>query len=290
MAQLWEFVATWELVQPLTVVLLAAVIAYAVAARVVSRRHPTQPWPKRCWLFFLAGMGLIVLVTVGPIGATDDQFFWAHMVQHIALMMLAAPFLLLGEPVLLILRVSSRDFRSRVVVPVLHSHVVRFLTHPVVSWLLFAGVLIGTHLTGFFEFSLEHPLVHDSVEHPIYLTAGLLYYYPLLGSSPGVTRMPPFAKVVSLFLMMIPETVLGFGIYTAGYVLYPYYLRVTERPWGPGTALLDQRLGGALMWSSGMMLHALWISVAAWQWLKAEDAKARRVDAAIAADLALPER
>jgi cytochrome c oxidase assembly factor CtaG len=280
---LWEFVTTWTFEAPLALMLLAATIAYLFAARRVDRLHPTQPWPRRHTGFFLTGLALILLVTLGPIGSYDDDFFWAHMSQHIILMMLAAPFLILGEPVLLILRVSSPGVRHRYVVPVLHSRIVGFLTHPVVSWVIFAGVLVLTHFTHFYEFALEHPNVHNYVEHSLYLGAGLLYFYPLLGTAVGTVRMQPFAKVVSLFLMMLPEAMVGFAIYTASAVLYPYYAAVTDRPWGPSTALADQRLGGALMWSSGMIFDALWISVAAAQWWKAEEVKSRRVDAAIAA-------
>ena len=282
MSHLGELLTHWQF-DPLPAVMLAVSTAlYLLGARVVSRRHPNHPWPVRHTLAFLGGIGFILVVTLGPIGAYDDTFFWAHMTQHIVLMMLAAPFLLLGEPVLLVLRVSSRQLRHQVVIPVLHSRIVRFFTNPVVSWLIFAGVLVGTHFTHFYEYALEHDAVHAYVEHPIYLTAGLLYYYPLLGSSPGANPMSPFAKVVSQFLMMLPETMTGFAIYMASGVMYPYYNGV-DRPWGPSAALTDQRLGGAMMWSAGMVLDALWISVAAWQWIKAEEHKARRIDAEIAA-------
>ncbi len=284
MGHLGELVSTWHVQPVLALMLIAITVAYWTGARTVSRHHPTQPWPLHYLAFFLVGIVLVLLVTLGPIGSYDDEFFWAHMTQHIVLMMLAAPLLLLGEPVLLVLRVSSRDVRHRVVMPVLHSRVVRFLTRPVVSWLIFAGVLFGTHFTGFFEYALEHPAVHDWVEHSMYLGAGLIYYYPLLGTSTGAQPMQPFAKVVSLFLMMVPEAMVGFAIYTSSSVLYPHYAAVDNRPWGPSNALLDQRLGGAIMWSAGMVLHAVWISVAAWEWMKSEERKARRVDAAIAAE------
>jgi len=279
----WELVTTWSLDLPLLVVLVAVTAAYLATARSVTRRHPTQPWPARHAFFFVAGIGVVLVSTLGPFGSLDDTFFWAHMTQHILLMMLAAPLLLLGEPVLLVLRSSSRSTRQRVVLPVLHSRVVRFLTHPVVSWVIFAAVLVGTHFTGFFEYALEHEGIHNYVEHPLYLGAGLLYFYPLLGTSPGASAMAPFAKVVSLFLMMLPEVMVGFAIYMAGAVLYPYYSGVEDRPWGPSTALADQRVGGALMWSSAMIFDALWISVAVWEWMKSEEHKAKRIDVAIAA-------
>jgi len=278
-----DLLTTWTFAPLLAVTLAVVTAAYLTGARSVTRAHPTQPWPVRATAFFIGGMLTVLVATLGPIGSYDDDFFWAHMTQHILLMMLAAPLLLLGEPVLLVLRVSTPQFRRRVVLPVLHSRVVRFLTHPVVSWLIFAGVLFGTHFTGFFEYALEHPLVHDYIEHPLYLGAGLLYFYSLVGTTPGSAAMPPFAKVVSLFLMMVPEVMVGFAIYMARGVLYPFYARVDDRPWGPSTALDDQRLGGALMWSSAMLFDVLWISVAVWAWMQAEEHKARRVDAAIAA-------
>jgi cytochrome c oxidase assembly factor CtaG len=282
-----DLLTHWDFAPVPTLAILIALGGYLVAVRVVDRRHPTQPWPIRHTVAFCGGLLSIVWVTIGPIGVYDDTFFWAHMTQHIVLMMLAAPLLLLGEPVLLILRVSSRSFRRRVVIPILHSRVVRALTNPVVTWVLFASVLVGTHFTGFYEYALEHNVVHVYVEHPLYLTAGLLYYYPLLGSSPGGAALPPFAKVVSQFLMMLPETMTGFALYMTSAVIYPYYEQVS-RPWGPSSALADQRLGGSLMWASGMVLDALWISVAAWQWFKAEETKARRIDAALAAGRLAP--
>ena len=254
--------------------LAAVTAAYLLAAGRVTHLHPTQPWPRRHTVLFCLGMLTVLVATLGPVGSFDDDFFWAHMTQHILLMMLAAPLLLLGEPVLLVLRISSRQVRRTVILPVLHSRVVRFLTHPVVGWLVFAGVLYGTHFTGFFEYALEHPAVHDYVEHSLYLGAGLLYFYPLLGVSPGASAMQPFAKVVSLFTMMLPEAATGFAIYMASSVLYPFYEAVDDRPWGPSTALADQRLGGAFMWSSAMLFDAMWISVAVWGWLKAEEHKA----------------
>jgi cytochrome c oxidase assembly factor CtaG len=279
-----EFLATWSFDPVLFVVLGIVAATYLGAGRAISARHPTQPWQRRHTVLFLTGLGVVVMAMLGPVGSLDEEFFWAHMTQHILLMMLAAPLLLLGEPILMVLRVASPRQRRVVVVPALRSQVVRFLTNPAVSWVIFAGVLVGTHLTGFYEYSLEHSNVHNYVEHPLYLGAGLLYFYPLLGMGTGASRMQPFSKVVSLFLMMVPETALGFGIYTVSYVLYPYYLSVGDRPWGPSTALIDQRVGGAIMWSSGMIFNAVWISIAVWEWIKSEDIKARRIDAAIASE------
>jgi len=161
------------------------------------------------------------------------------------------------------------------------------LTRPAVGWLLFAGVLVGTHFSPFYEFALDHPAVHHYVEHPLYLGAALVYYYPLLGAGPGPLRIPRGLAAASLFAMMFPETMTGFFIYSSSYLLYPFYGR-TPRPFGPGP-LVDQQFGGALMWGGSMVIDSVWVVFAVLAWLRSERRLAARIDAQTLAALpALP--
>jgi cytochrome c oxidase assembly factor CtaG len=266
--------------------LVGAAIAYLWAAHTISQRSPDARWPRRLTASFLSGLTLTWIVILGPVGAYDDTFFWAHMVQHIVLMMLAAPLLLLGAPILLLLRVSSRAFRHRYIVPVLRMRVIAALTHPVVSWVLFAGVLTGTHFSPFFDYSLRHPLVHEYIEHPLYLGVALLFYYPLLGANAAPGRLPPAGRVISLFLMMVPETMTGFFIYASRFLLYPFYA-TTDRPFGPGP-LGDQQMAGSLMWAGGMLIDSVWVSFAVMEWLRSEERRSHRVDLETLAAPTLP--
>ena len=256
--------------------LIVVALAYFWAVRTVDRRTPSMPWPRRYTTSFMAGIAVTWIVVLGPFGAYDDTFFWAHMVQHIALMMLVAPLLLLGAPVLLLLRVSSRRVRHEWLMPVLRSRVLEWLTRPAVGWVIFAGVLLGTHFSPFYEFSLEHPLVHRFIEHPLYLGAALIYYYPLLSVNPGPRRVPYAIRAISLFSMMFPETMSGFFIYSSHYVMYPFYAHVA-RPFGPG-AIADQQLGGALMWAGSMLIDSVWVTIAVCDWLRNEKKVAQRID------------
>lgn len=278
MAALGAFLGSWD---PQPVPILAATLTAALyawgARRVIGGG---RAWPGRRSVAFGAGLALWLLVIVGPFGALDDTFFWAHMVQHLVTMMVVAPLLLLGAPVLLLLQVLSRPARRRWVVPVLRSPALRFLTRPVVTWVLFAGALVATHFTGFYDAALENPALHEFVEHPLYLGVALLYFYPLVGANPVPHGPTPLVKVVSLVLMMLPESMTGFFIYVSRHVLYPAYA-AAERPFGPGP-LADQQLAGGLMWSSGMLLGAFWVSVAVHEWLKAEARATVRIDREIA--------
>ena len=270
------FLTGWTLDPVPACCLIFAAAGYVWVAHRVGRISPDRPWPTRATVSFLSGLSLVWLAILGPPGTYDDTFFWAHMVQHLVLVMLAAPLLLLGSPVLLVLRVSSRQVRHSYLVPVLRSRIVRTLTNPYVGWFLFAGLLLGTHFSPFFDYSLRHPVVHDYVEHPLFLGVALVFYYPLLSGNPSPGRVAPAWRALSLFLMMIPETMTGFFIYATPYLLYPSYAKVA-RPFGPGP-LGDQQLAGALMWSAGMIIDAVWVSLAVLDWLHSEEARSRRVD------------
>ena len=283
MREFLTVLGTWRFEPSLAVGILGVAAAYLYAAHRVSVQHPAAVWPRRYTVSFIAALAITWIVTLGPIGAYDDTFFWAHMLQHLALTMLVAPLLLLGAPILLVLRTSSRRQRRTVWMPMLRSHVVIWLTNPYVGWLLFAGVLMGTHFSPFYEFALEHPLVHNYVEHPLYLGIALVYYYPLLSVNPGPRRVPYAARALSLFTIMFPETMTGFFIYASRYVMYPFYAHV-QRPFGGG-AIADQQLGGALMWAGSMLIDSVWVVLAVAAWLRSERAVAERIDLQTMRDL-----
>jgi putative membrane protein len=243
--------SAWEWVPVPAIVLLAVAAGYVAATVRVDHLQPFQPWPSRHTVCFLAGIAAMWVAILGPPGAFDDVFFYAHMIQHILLTMVAAPLLVLGEPVC--------------------------------AWILFIGVMTLSHIPAVYDYALSHPLVHDYVEHPLYVASALLYYYPLLAASPGRHSLPHGVRAVSLFTMMIPMAMVGFFIYAAPQIGYPYYAHV-PRPFGPA-AFEDQQLSGAVMWSSTMALGALWLCVAGLRWLHAEERRSHSVDRAIARSL-----
>ncbi len=278
MGSVGKFLTSFSLNVPWLVVVLAATFGYLYMGRTVSRQHSQRPWSGRSTALFLGAMATIVVATMGPVGSMTDRFFWADMTQHILLMMLAAPLIVLSDPVLLALRAARPKTRRRSIVPLIRNQFLRNVTHPVAGWCIFTAALLATHITPLFEFALEHSFLRTFVVPAIYFTAGLIYYYPLIGRSIGAYRIPSHYKIVSMFTMMIPEAIVGFAIYTVGSVLYPYYEHVTDRPWGPSTPLLDQRVGGSIMWGAGMVLDTIWISIVVAEWWKHEEQKSRRLD------------
>ncbi len=283
-----DFLARWA-VDPFIAVNLVAIGAlYLWAARRVTRRHPRMPWRKVSTACFMSGLALIAMAYLGPLPAWSHTFFWAHMTQHLVLMMAAAPLLVLGSPIWLWFRVSDDRARRRVVVPVLRSRVVEVATNPVFTWILFAGVLLGAHFTPFYDWALRNHDADMFIEQPLFLGAALLYYWPVLGRDLLPHRTKASHRFVSMSAMMIPEAVVGAVIYFSPVILYSAFAEA-DRPFGLG-ALDDQKLAGGLMWALVMVVESFWMMWMATEFFRSEEGRSRRVDAEIAAEIALAAR
>lgn len=275
------FLLDWSFDPTIQAPLLLAAALWLVAVGRVNAAHPANPVPRRRTVAFLAGLAAIEVALQSGIDAYDTTLFSVHMVQHILLTFAAAPLIALAAPITLLLRVARSDLRRRIVLRVLHSLPVRTLTFPVVSWLLFAGAMWGTHFSPVFNESLENPLIHD-LEHVLYLVTGLLFWWPVAGQDPSPWRMAHPVRALYAFLQMPQNTFLALAIFSAGTPLYAHYATLV-RDWGP-SPLADQQAAGAIMWVVGdvTFISAIVLLIAAW--MRSEDRAAGASDARIAAE------
>jgi cytochrome c oxidase assembly factor CtaG len=221
------------------------------------------------------GLGLLAVVVAvdGPPDVLAESSFLLHMTQHMLLQMVAAPLLLLGGPIGLLLRADPRWCPRRTVVRLLRSTPVRLLTHPVTAFTLFTAMLVGSHLSPLYEIALRHEGVHQ-LEHLGYLVTALLFWWPAIGVDPAPRRLTPPARVLYLFLSMPVTALLGVSIAVTNRVLYPSYL-LHLPPWG-GSALADQQAAGTLLWVSGMFTVVPAMGAVLWRWLEEDAARQRR--------------
>jgi putative copper resistance protein D len=215
---------------------------------------------QRQTIFFFGGLASIPAVVNTPIGARAMDYFSLHMVQHITLMMITGPLLVLGTP---------ESFQPK-------GKIFHVLTHPIFSWVTYAALMIGVHLPGPHNFIMENPWAHTYLEVPLYIALPYLFYFNLLDRNLINRRLSPALSVFSLFLMMVPETLTGFFIYVSRGSLY-----------NDMYTLDDQRRGGSLMWSGAMIIDTIWMSFAVYHWIKSEERKSKEIDAVIAAERAL---
>ena len=116
------------------------------------------------------------------------------MVQHMLLSMVAPVFLALGAPVTLALRTLPLVWRKRLLA-VLHSRVSRVSTFPAIAWISFVATPFVLYLSGLYEASLVHPLLHDAL-HVHFLLVGCLFFWPLLGIDPVPGRVGYGARML----------------------------------------------------------------------------------------------
>lgn len=263
--------------EPLVAIPLAAAgLLWWLAVRRVNAAHPTNPVPReRSALFGFALVALAVALMSG-IDAYDTTLFTVHMVQHILIAMVAAPLIVMAGPITLLLRFASPDDRRRYILPFLHSRPVRFITHPVVAWLLFAGVMWGAHFSPLFDAALESEPMHF-LEHALFLGSALLFWWPAIGVDPSPWRMPYPAKALYVFLQMPQNTFLAMAVLFAGRPLYPHYVTLV-RDWGP-SPLVDQQVAAGLMWISGDLIFLAALTGILWRWLRDEERRQERDDA-----------
>jgi putative copper resistance protein D len=266
----------WTFYPLVAISLTVTAVAYLGAVRRVNRAHPGNPVPADRPFFFLLGLACIAVALMSGIERYDTELFSVHMVQHLLLVFGAAPAIVLGAPITLVLRASTPAVRNRWILPVLRSRPVKVIAHPLVAWLLFTFVMWGSHVSPLFDAALASTVVHD-LEHALYLASALLFWWPVVGRDPSPWRLPYPARVFYLLLQLPLNSFLGVAILFSEQVLYPHYM-TTGRPWPP-SPLEDQQLAGAIMWGVGDAAFLLAILLVIADWMLHEEAATRRREA-----------
>jgi len=257
-----ELVGLWQFAPVVTGLVVVAAGLYLWGVLRVRRRHPARPWPLWRTALFLGGLGVVVIATESGIGSYDDVLFWDHMIQHLLLLMVAPPMLVLGQPATLLLHASRNPLHTWTK-KFLRSRVVTCLTWPPFTVALYVTVIVGTHLTGFMNVVLSNEAVHNA-EHALYLIAGYLYFLPLLGREPIRWRVSYPTRIFLLFLAMPVDAFTGLVLGSEG--SNPFPALAQARPaWAP-SPLSDVHIGGAVMWvgGSGLMFAIMMTVFFAW--------------------------
>jgi len=196
------------------------------------------------------------------------------MVQHMLLVAVAAPLLLLGAPVRPLLRGLPLAVRSRVVRPVARSALVRGAMHllrrPLVAGAVYVVGLYAWHVPAFYDAALDDPLVHV-VEHLWFLATALLFWSVVIDPVPFRGTLPYAARIFFLLLAGAGQnTILGGLLSFSTRLLYRSYEHGQPERYGLD-AITDQRIGGAVMWVPGDFIFLGAASVAFFMWLAQEE-------------------
>jgi putative membrane protein len=250
---------------------VAALLLAAVLYRqgLVNLRARARPGPRpRQVGAFAGGVATLAVALVSPLDGAAASLFAAHMVQHLVLMMVAAPLLAAGRPVLVVGAALPATGRRR-----LRRFAVRrsatALVHPVAVWALGTVVLWAWHLPGLYDAAVRNDALH-AIEHATLLGSAALLWAVVLGRSPRPLAAP--AAVGLLFATMLQSSGLGAVLTLARAPLYSVH-EATTAGWGL-TPLEDQQLAGALMWVPPGVVYLGVMAALLVRWLETLDVKA----------------
>jgi ubiquinol-cytochrome c reductase cytochrome c subunit len=272
-----------------TIVVATIGLLYAYGVARFDRRFPRRKFSRTAIAFEGLALGTLWLVLI-PFDRYADGSFAAHMAQHVVLITIVAPALVLAAPVRLVLGTLPQP-AARALALLLRSPPLLALTSPGVAWLALPAVLWGSHYSGIFEYALEHPAAHVA-EHIAYLVAAGLFWSHVFPIPPLPARLSPPARALYVLTAGPPSAFLGVSLWSARSLLYPHYAHV-QNPLGL-SLLDDQRAGGAIMWIGGSLETLMSLLAVIALWSAAEGPRRRRMPSTVicatvfACALALP--
>ncbi len=264
--------APW-LVAPLA---LMALIYFAGLRRVWQRAGLGHGLSVRRCLCFLGALLALVVALMSPLEAMSGVLFSAHMVQHLLLLMVAAPLLVLSDFPLALLWTLPRRW-GQMLGQGLHRWpgwraAWRVLSSPLSAWLLFALALWAWHVPALYEAALRHETLH-AWEHQAYLATALLFWWILLKHAEP-SHIQYGLAVPYLFLTALQSGILGALMTFTDKPWYAYYAPLVAA-WGL-TPLQDQQLAGLIMWLPGGAVFTLLTIAYFAAWLRALEQRSAR--------------
>jgi cytochrome c oxidase assembly factor CtaG len=229
-------------------------------------------------LSFWLGLATILFALDTPVEYYARQLFWVHMTQHLLLIMVAAPLLVVASPWIQIWRglpIAWRRPIARFAVkhPVTSGprRLFAVIATPIGAWILSSANLWFWHWPPAYDLTLRNHTVHH-VEHALFLGLGILFWAQVIDQYPFHVHMPAVKRIAYVFTATVQSWALAALLAFATSPFYAYAL-LTSRPGGI-SALTDQQFGAGIMWVPGSITYSIVFLACIYVWFREEDARA----------------
>ncbi|MDQ1406961.1 MAG: putative rane protein [Acidobacteriaceae bacterium] len=213
------------------------------------------PWQLAA---FMSGMFALWIVLGSPLRSLHHELLSIHMVDHVLLMAVAPPLILLGAAVRSFLHALPQRFlpeASAEFLPWFSAQPLgRILGNPIFCWLAAVIALIGWHIPAAFELAMRSNLWHE-VEYATFFATGILFWWPVIHPWPSAAQSPRWSAVLYLFFATFPCDMLSAFLTFCDRVVYPSYLSGNQH--FSISPLQDQEYAGALMWVCVTFIYLL---------------------------------
>lgn len=261
----------WSLDPPLVLVIDLAILYWLGARRTVTpaRMRGARRRQSAC---FYAGLAVLAIALASPIEILSGQLFWVHMVQHVLLLMVAPPLIVLACPWIRLWRSLPLGPRRTIARGLAHGERTRWLRGtsrllgtPQAGFIAFNGVLLAWHVPALFDATLRSSELH-ALEHTLFFLTALMFWKHVIDSPPLHAPLGTVQRVAYLVGAMVVGWVLAIVLALAPHPLYSFYAHETSRPGGI-SALGDQRIAAGIMWVPGSITLVIVIFAYVYRWL-----------------------
>lgn len=263
-AELWE---SWSF-DPLVVIgLVVSAAIYSIGVyRLWGQSDTGSAISVRGVISYALGWISLVVALVSPVHSWGEVLFSAHMTQHEILMLMSAPLIVLGRPLIAAIWALPRPWRLKVGNAARSEVVSRtweFFTGATAAFIVHGLALWVWHIPYLFQGTLKSDVVH-TLQHTSFLGSALLFWWAIIYGKRGVASYG--AGVLYLFITSVHSGILGAFLTFTRHVWYPIYAP-TAAEWGM-TPIEDQQLGGLIMWvpaglvyiAAALFMFAAWIN------------------------------
>jgi putative membrane protein len=271
--------ANWPLEPPLTAIAVVGFL-YGISLR---RRPPERHDAEMRWraAAFYGGLLALVLAFDSPIAAYDNRLISVHMSQHMLLMMVAPPLILLGAPWLPIWQPLPLGFRRTVAkqlargvwaAPLRRGG--RWAARPLPALLLASVTMVAWHVPTLYDATVRNGAIHD-LEHALFFVTSLLLWVQLIDSRPFRSHLDYLQRAAYGIAALAVGWILAIVLALAPSPLYTAYADQPSRPGGL-SALADQQLAAGVLWVPGSIALTVAICINFYLWLDPEAGRRSR--------------
>ncbi|HEX5307870.1 MAG TPA: cytochrome c oxidase assembly protein [Solirubrobacteraceae bacterium] len=269
---------SWSLDPPAALALAIGFLYWLSNRRTVGPAR-TRAERRRRHLYFYAGIAVVLIALASPLDAYSERLFWAHMTQHVLLIVLAPPLIVLARPWVRLWRVLPLPARQTLGRSLARGHLSglrrlgAFLGAPLPTFVLFCGVVLIWHIPALFDATLESESLH-ALEHTLFFVTALMFWKQVIDSPPLHAPLSDMWRMAYLVGAMVVMWLLAIVLALAPRALYAPYAHEATRPGGL-SALTDQQIAAGVMWVPGSITLVLALFYYVNRWLNAADESPR---------------
>lgn len=246
---LLPFWAPWDFSPPVYL-LTALVLLWFWRGLTLSPREERPPVWRR--LAFVIGVGLIYGMLQTRFEYWSQHMFFLNSIQHVVMHHIGPFLVALGGAGATLKRGMPRRLRSMVELPAVGAPI-RVMQQPVLAVLLFSGLFYALWLIPAVHFRAMIDARLYAVMNWSMALDGIVFWSLILDPRPKPPARVGYGTRMALAVaVMFPQIALGATITLSPSDLYPYY-ELCGRLWPSIGALLDQHIGGIVIWDQATM-------------------------------------